>query len=151
MARTPSWVNYNDLTGPNSPQMVVHVRSSPPTTASFRLVKYYNSPRFLGVRFEKNIAHVQASREARRLWARGPNPFLGWALSPPKMGFRMESFLSPWETDGWGWAPFVSRGSPRGQRPARNSTSRARVCLFCVLKGSSCLPSQCLRFWPTGR
>ena len=33
-------VNYNDLTRPNSPQMVVYVGNNPPSTASFRLVKY---------------------------------------------------------------------------------------------------------------
>ena len=35
-------MNYIDLARPNSPQMVVDVGNSPPTTARFRWVKYYN-------------------------------------------------------------------------------------------------------------
>ena len=38
-------MNYNDLTRPNSPHMVLYVGNSPPQQPYFRLVTYDNSPR----------------------------------------------------------------------------------------------------------
>ena len=55
------WVNYNDLTRLNSPQMAVYVGNVPPTTV-FQLVKYYNSPRFLeGSRLPK-VEELEGNR-----------------------------------------------------------------------------------------
>ena len=39
------WVNYNHLTRPNPPQMVLYVVGIAPQPPHFRLVKYYSSPR----------------------------------------------------------------------------------------------------------
>ena len=50
-------MNYNDLTRPNSPQMVgLCGWNSPPTAASFRLVKYSNSPRCTALHQNKQRA-----------------------------------------------------------------------------------------------
>ena len=41
------WVNYNDLTA-TSPEIIVSKGNHPQMAARFRLVKYYNLPRYNG-------------------------------------------------------------------------------------------------------
>ena len=60
------WVNYNDLTRPNSPQMVV-VGKIPPMTF-FRLVKYYNSPSYMAVGQKSIPAEAVNPYSPRNFW-----------------------------------------------------------------------------------
>ena len=50
------WVSYNDLSRPNSPQMVVYVENSPPTT-SFQVgeILYFTQDLVWGVGFAEGF------------------------------------------------------------------------------------------------